>query len=202
MAWAIIILHECKRLNNNRCHAIMSLCYISIVPDPPTGLRDTESSNETTVLQWRAPYNCTIIHEAPSICDSISYLITCQSCGLARVEVSGDKTCATVTLRKGERYKCSIQARNRCKLFSNHSDSIEVYVPGKRLIITISALQILYPLFTADDVTITGKINTTLTIAVVFTVVVVLILLLSITAVCCALFLQHSRYVYIEMFMS
>ena len=170
----------------------MSLRYISIVPDPPTGLRETESSNETTVLQWRAPYNCTILHEAPSTCDSISYLITCQSGGLTRVEVSGNKTCATITLRKGERYKCSVQARNKCKLLSNHSDSIEVYVPGKRLIITISALQLLCPLFTADDV---SKINTTVIIAVVFTVVAVLILLLSITAVCCALFLQHSRYV-------
>ena len=188
-------MYKSVRLNNDRYHSIMSLHYISIVPDPPIGLRETESSNETTVLQWRAPYNCTILHEAPSTCDSILYLITCQSGGLTRVKVSGNKTCATVTLRKGERYKCSVQAQNRCKLLSNHSDSIEVYVPGKRLIITISALHLLCPLFTADDVTVTGKINTTVIIAVVFTVVAVLILLLSITAVCCALFLQHSRYV-------
>lgn len=161
------------------------------MPDPPTGLRETESSNETTVLQWREPYNCTILHEAPSTCDSILYFITCQSGGLISVKVSGDKTCTTVTLRKGERYKCSVQAWNRCKLLSNHNDSIEVHVPGKRLIITTSALQLLCPLFTADDVTVTG--NTTMIIGVVFTVVAVLVLLLSITAVCCALFLQHSR---------
>jgi hypothetical protein len=50
---------------------------------------------------------------------------------LVRVEVPGDKTYASVTLRKGETYECSVQAQNWCQLLSNRSDSIEIYIPGK-----------------------------------------------------------------------
>lgn len=123
------------------------LSYINfiIVPDAPTGLRELEVSNETTKLQWRPPaiYNCTISNEVSSIyaCNSISYLVACQLAmesasvtmpdELVSVEVPGNKTCATITLRKGKTYKCSVQAQNQCQLLSNHSNSIEIHIPGK-----------------------------------------------------------------------
>ena len=124
----------------------LTLSLFIIVPDPPTGLRELDVSNETTTLQWRpqAIYNCTISNEVSSTyaCNSISYLVTCQQLvmesasvtmpdELVSVEVPGDKTCATITLRKGKTYKCSVQAQNQCQLLSIHSDSIEIHIPGK-----------------------------------------------------------------------
>ncbi len=47
------------------------------------------------------------------------------------VEVPGDETSATIILRKGETYKCSVQAQNWCQLLSNRSNSIEISIPGK-----------------------------------------------------------------------
>ena len=111
---------------------------------------------------------------------------------LVRVEVPGDKTCATLTLKKGERYKCSVQVRNWCQLLSNHSDSIEVYVPGKDFH-NFSLSYNLYPLIIADDVTVTDKTNTTVIIGVLFTIATVLFL--SIVAVGCALISQRRRYI-------
>ena len=151
-------------------------------------------------------YSCTIPNEVrPNICSTISYLVTCQlvlqptmivmSSELVRVEVPGDKTYATIALQRGGRYKCFVQTRNRCQLLSNHSDSIEVFVPGKVSQIKFSPNSDLV-LYTADEVTITVKTNTAVIIGILFTVAT--ILFLSIVAVGCALISQHmyrySRY--------
>ena len=111
---------------------------------------------------------------------------------LVRVEVPGDDTYATVALKRGGRYKCSVQDLNRCQLLSNHSNSIEVYVPGKASQIKFSPNSdsnlILYTC-TADEVTLTVKTNTALIIGILFTIAA--ILFLSIVALGCALISQH-----------
>ena len=110
---------------------------------------------------------------------------------LISVEVPGDKTCTTITLRKGKTYKCSVQAQNQCQLLSNHSDSIEIHIPGK-LVHSFSNSNMIHDSLITDDVALPAKNNTAIVIiGVLFSVAA--LLFLSILVVYFALITQNRR---------
>lgn len=81
--------------------------------------------------------------ETANACAITMYLVTCQpsldllATAMVSVEVSGGKTSTNITTlaEKGERYNCSVQAKNCCQLLSNSSASIEIQIEGNDTIV-------------------------------------------------------------------
>ena len=114
--------------------------------------------------------------------------------------MTGGETCTIITApRKGERYKCSVQARNRCRILSNHSNSIEISVPGKWSNIKLFFLTYIMKYSGIEDDIVSVSSKTTIAaviVGIVLTVATVLILTTT-AAICCTLFSQHKRYGYL-----
>jgi hypothetical protein len=111
---------------------------------------------------------------------------------LVGVEVPGDETFATIILRKGETFECSVQAQNWCQLLSNRSDSIEIYIPGKDFSNSSLIIHDSRSFVMADDVSSPAKTNAIVIIGVLFSVAA--LLLFSILVVYFTLIAQHRRY--------
>ena len=116
-------------------------------PDPPTGLRVVQSTNKMAfTLQWQPPENihvCGYRMQSITDCNIIAYLVTCKhilagSLSVGTAEVSTEVPVASTsvnitrfsTLKKGERYNCSVRARNNCQVLSNYGASLEFEVEG------------------------------------------------------------------------
>lgn len=143
----LFLYHE-----GNLCRSIHSWVVSNWIlfkaPDPPTGLRVVESTNKSVfTLQWQ-PLNdihniCGYASRTSRGCNITAYQVTCKSIlasslsvatGEVSIEVPVSSTSVNITrfstLEKGERYNCSVQARDNCEVLSNYGASIEFDVAG------------------------------------------------------------------------